>query len=388
MPTVFLSSTSKDLVQCREAAYRAIEGLSGYHCVRMEDFGSWVDTPDDLCKAKVAECDLFICVAGPSYGSRSPAGPSYTEREFEAALQHKKPCLVFVTSEDYPLASNLIEPDEDRRCQAEFRQRVSKGRAITRFASPEQVSVKVVQAIRNWEASQAGGANLTQAALLASQIKVLSYRVAVMNRSSLADDEIQKAVNALQTQLHRDFAPAWGIDAELTLVSKGSEPEPKSWWLVIQDEPDYAEAVGYHTVTAEGLPLVSISVLNAKRVGFEWTLAASHEILEMLANPSLNLTVFSSKDGKKGRLYVREICDPVAKLDYKIDGVVVSNFVYPAWFESFRKRDSATFDYCGQVSAPFERAPSGYSTVVDVLSSSGWHSILEHEKKSRKKVSR
>lgn len=40
MRTVFLSSTSKDLESYREAAYRAIEGLDGYRCVRMEDFGS------------------------------------------------------------------------------------------------------------------------------------------------------------------------------------------------------------------------------------------------------------------------------------------------------------------------------------------------------------
>ena len=38
--TVFLSSTGKDLTEYREAAYKAIEGLDGYHCVRMEDFGA------------------------------------------------------------------------------------------------------------------------------------------------------------------------------------------------------------------------------------------------------------------------------------------------------------------------------------------------------------
>jgi Domain of unknown function (DUF4062) len=72
MLTVFLSSTSKDLEQCREAAFRAIEGLHGYHCVRMEDFGSIDEAPDDFCRTKVGECDLFVCIAGPLYGSRSP----------------------------------------------------------------------------------------------------------------------------------------------------------------------------------------------------------------------------------------------------------------------------------------------------------------------------
>lgn len=141
MLTIFLSSTSRDLAQSREAAYRAMEGLHGYHCVRMEDFGSWDEAPDDFCRAKVAECDLFVCIAGPLYGSRSPAGQSNTEREFDAAIEHKKPCLVFMTADDFPLAANLIESDEERKCQLAFRQRISTGRIITRFSTPEQVSV-------------------------------------------------------------------------------------------------------------------------------------------------------------------------------------------------------------------------------------------------------
>lgn len=34
MKTAFLSSTAKDLVKYREAAYKAIEGLDNWHCVR------------------------------------------------------------------------------------------------------------------------------------------------------------------------------------------------------------------------------------------------------------------------------------------------------------------------------------------------------------------
>ena len=34
--SVFVSSTAKDLAEYREAAHRAIEGMNGYHSVRME----------------------------------------------------------------------------------------------------------------------------------------------------------------------------------------------------------------------------------------------------------------------------------------------------------------------------------------------------------------
>jgi hypothetical protein len=374
MLIVFLSSTSKDLEQCREAAFRAIEGLHGYHCVRMEDFGSIDEAPDDFCRTKVGECDLFVCIAGPLYGSRSPAGASFTEREFDAAILGKKPCLVFMTAEDYPLAANLIEADEERKYQLEFRKKVSKGRIITRFSTADEVSVKVVQAIRNWEAARAGDPAPTQEVLLTSQVHSVSYRVAVMNESTMVcDEEVTAFMAALQTQVRRDFAPAWGVDAELTFIAKHADAPPGSWRLVIEDDSRYG-MVSYHTLTDEGLPEVHVAVGAAKQSGLEWTMAASHDLLEMLANPRLNLTIFDSTDGRKGRLYIREICDPVssARLAYQIDGATVSNFVYPAWFESFRKPGSTQFDHRGHVNAPFEVAPGSYVNFCEVTKSSGW----------------
>lgn len=67
--TVFLSSTAKDLTDYREAAYQAIEGLDGYHSVRMEDFGARDAMADEFCQSKVAECDLFVGIVGHCYGS-------------------------------------------------------------------------------------------------------------------------------------------------------------------------------------------------------------------------------------------------------------------------------------------------------------------------------
>jgi hypothetical protein len=181
--TVFLSSTSRDLEPCREAAFRAIEGLHGYHCIRMEDFGSIDETPDDFCRAKVRECDLFVCIGGPLYGSVSPAGSSFTEREFDAAVAARKPCLVFITAEGYPLAANLIEADEVQKRQLAFRTKICKERIVARFSTPDQISAKVVQAIRNWEAARAGSPSPAQAELHAQTIRVFGHDNIVVQAS-------------------------------------------------------------------------------------------------------------------------------------------------------------------------------------------------------------
>ena len=49
-----------------------------------------------------------------------------------------------------------------------------------------------------------------------------NVQIAVINASTVLNDaEVQAAVPALQTQVHRDFAPPWGIDADLMFVPKG-----------------------------------------------------------------------------------------------------------------------------------------------------------------------
>ena len=129
------------------------------------------------------------------------------------------------------------------------------------------------------------------------------------------------------------------------------------------------------------MPKPCVAVRAAKQARWKWTMAASHDLLEILANPRLNLTIFDSADDRKGRLYIREICDPVssARLAYQIDGATVSNFVYPAWFESFRKPGSTQFDHRGHVNAPFEVAPGSYVNFCEVTESSGWRPVFTPE---------
>lgn len=154
MVEVFLSSTAKELATCRESAYRAIEGLEGYHCVRMEDFGARDEPPDELCRRRVATCDLFVILVGISYGSVGPTGISYTEMEYETALAAGRPCLVFLTMSELPIPAVVAEPDALQRKQQEFRERLhGSERTTASFRDCSELSTGVVQAIRNWEAT-------------------------------------------------------------------------------------------------------------------------------------------------------------------------------------------------------------------------------------------
>ncbi len=205
-----------------------------------------------------------------------------------------------------------------------------------------------------------------------------NIKISVINASTvLTDDQVKTVVPDLQTQVHRDFAPAWGVDADLTFVPKGSKPAAGSWWLVILDNSDQAGALGYHDLTKEGLPLGKVFAGSDIQYGYQWTVTASHELLEMLGDPDINLTAFVQPSATTGVLYAYEVCDACEadQFGYKIGSTLVSDFIYPAWFESFRKKGSAQFDREKHIQKPFELLKGGYIGVFDVKSGSGWHQI-------------
>jgi hypothetical protein len=131
-------------------------------------------------------------------------------------------------------------------------------------------------------------------------------------------------------------------------------------------------------MTNEGLPLGKVFASTDLQYGQKWSVTASHELLEMLGDPDINLSALVEDDANgSGTLYAYEVCDACEADDdgYDIDGVQVSDFVYPTWFETMWSNasvDSVQFDYMKHVSAPFELRPGGYIGIYNIKSGSGW----------------
>lgn len=203
-----------------------------------------------------------------------------------------------------------------------------------------------------------------------------SIKIAVINQSTVVKDDknLAKVVAALQKQVSRDFMPAWGIDADLRLIPPGGKPAAGEWWLTILDDADQAGALGYHDLTSKGMPLGKVFAKTDLTYGETWSCTASHELLEMLGDPNINLTVLEERTNG-GRLYAYEVCDACEdeKFAYTIDGVLVSDFVFPSWFESFRK--TGPFDFKKKIKKPFQLLSGGYIGVYDFPGGGGWSQI-------------
>jgi hypothetical protein len=208
-----------------------------------------------------------------------------------------------------------------------------------------------------------------------SHAQLATAQISVINESTVVTDaEVTTVVAALQQQVTNDFRPVWGTDAELKMIPQGTQPTAGTWWLVILDDSDQAGALGYHDLTPEGLPMGKIFAASDLKARTSWSVTASHELLEMLADPNVNLTVFVQDANTTGMLYAYEVCDACEddSFGYQINNVLVSDFVYPAWFENFHAQGSTQFDRMNAIHTPFELLSGGYIGTFDITEGSGW----------------
>ncbi len=172
--------------------------------------------------------------------------------------------------------------------------------------------------------------------------------------------EFRHLISILQRFLDEHFAPVWGASATLRIARK---PVHGTWTLFFYDtarDAEDADDAGYHLLTYRGQPRAFVFVKPTIETNDKVSVTASHELAELLVDPAINL--WADNDRQTRTAY--EVCDAVEEDEFVIDGVPVTNFVYPAYFEAFRKPRSTQFDEMGLITRPLELRPGGYNVVV------------------------
>jgi hypothetical protein len=170
--------------------------------------------------------------------------------------------------------------------------------------------------------------------------------------------EFDKLIAALQKFLDQCFVPVWGTPAKLI---KARETRPKHWNMIFWDDADSPGAEGYHDITWKGTPLAKVFVKPTIDAGDQVSVTACHELCEMLVDPTATLWC----EGPRSSLWAYEVCDPVEEETFNVDGVAMSDFVFPAYFDTFRLKrpHSAQYDYVKKVQRPFQLLKGGYSDI-------------------------
>lgn len=193
--------------------------------------------------------------------------------------------------------------------------------------------------------------------------------IACLDLATTPFGDFDKLVSALQSFIDSHFAPVWGTPAKLA-VTPGPDLPPGRWALVFLDDADAAGALGYHDLTPDGFPLGKVFVKTTIDAGDVVSVTASHELAEMLADPGAQLCATGPHD----LIYAYEVADAVESESFAIDGIEMTNFVYPSWFESFWRAGSRKFDHLGTCRRPFQVRPRGYMPVFEP--GRGWSQIF------------
>ncbi len=187
----------------------------------------------------------------------------------------------------------------------------------------------------------------------------MTQKIAVYNRASTPlGIDLPAFVSAMNQYVAGALGPAWNVSAELH-VAPG--PVAGEWGMVFLDNADAPGALAYHDEET-GAPLAKVFVQTIQHYNASLTVAASHELAEMLVDP---ICCEYSTTMDPQTLYALEVADPVEDdaLGFDVAGFKMSDFVYPSWFDrTTAGRAGVRYDHVGAygLHAPFQVLSGGY----------------------------
>lgn len=181
--------------------------------------------------------------------------------------------------------------------------------------------------------------------------------------------QVNLVAAALQKQAMRDFEPLWNIKATVDAFDS-LEDVPLGYWpvIIVNDVPN---AAGVH-LDKNGQPFALVEFDEG------WALTASHEVLEMLADPWGNrLIAGDSPKPDQGRVeFLVEVADPPedAEFGYTVNGILVSDFLTPRFWDPVAAV-GLRYSYTGSIPGPRQILKGGYISWHDPVSDHWWQQI-------------
>ncbi|MDP4188011.1 MAG: DUF4062 domain-containing protein [Bacteroidota bacterium] len=145
---VFISSTYSDLNKERK---QVLDILLMADCIPagMESFVATDDEQFNVIKKVIDLCDYYILILGKRYGSvNESTGLSYTEMEYNYAINKGIPVLVFVMDDSVELENSKVEADVIKSGKlAQFKSRAMRNRLASVWRNTSDLMGKVAISI-------------------------------------------------------------------------------------------------------------------------------------------------------------------------------------------------------------------------------------------------
>lgn len=215
---VFVSSTFEDLQEERKEVMQALLELD---CMPagMELFPASNDDQWTLIKRVIDACDYYLLIVGGRYGSINEKGISYTQMEFEYALETGKPIISFLPKNPGDIPSGKCEKDPEKQKKLEEFKELAQKKLVKYWDSPEQlgsiVSRSMIRLIKDFPAEgwvRAGSA-------------VDEHSVKEISRLQKENNELKDRLQAIATEAPRgteQFAQGYD-EVDVSFYFKGIE---------------------------------------------------------------------------------------------------------------------------------------------------------------------
>jgi len=157
---------------------------------------------------------------------------------------------------------------------------------------------------------------------------------------------------AVMRQINDHFFRFWGESGTVTPFADQTQvPLGASRITVVQGRPE--GLLGVHR-SKDNQPYAYVSDED------HWSVAVSHEVLEILVDPTLSTFRAGTIGEPPQRMnFLVEVCDPCQAAAYPVDGIAVSDFVTPAYYDP-HPAAGGQYSFKDSVDAPLTVAPNGY----------------------------
>jgi hypothetical protein len=194
----------------------------------------------------------------------------------------------------------------------------------------------------------------------------------VADSTAVQLDELIRVSAALQKQASRDFGPIWGIDATVDAFVSLEDVPIDYWPMIVRDDIRVPGAAGIHQ-DKDGQPFALVQYSDG------WSLTASHELLEMLCDPSGNRVIAgnSPMPGQARVNFLVEVCDPSEAIQfaYSVNGTMVSDFYTPHFFDPVAA-SGVRYSFTGALDGPRQVRQGGYISWHDPVSDEWFQQVF------------
>jgi len=210
-------------------------------------------------------------------------------------------------------------------------------------------------------------------------MSILNAHVALVSETtSVHFKQLAQVAAALQKQVTRDFGPLWEVNATVSAFDSLESVPVDYWPVIIKDDINEPGAAGFHT-DDQGQPLSLVQFDSS------WAITASHETLEMLADPFGNRTIAGDpppqipKDGPKLErvVYLVEVCDPCERVTYKVNGQKASDFITPHYYDP-NAGEHVRYSFRGTIKAPHTVLDGGYVSFGNPADNNWYQIVVEN----------